>query len=128
MNSNMDEIINNKKKSKTFWFILGIIIPVVFLIVSVLPIFVYAGLLCMVVDPRSIFSYLNEIHILLIVLSLLIYLYEFVFTFIYWKKSMKYGKLIQIINISVSVIYFIVTFVIAYNAAIDDVMKLFCMK
>ena len=115
----------DKKNSKVLWFVLGIVTPLILVFISVFPLFTYKGQICVVVLPRSIYSYISEIHIIIIIFTLLIYLYEFIFSFIYKCKDLKYGKLIQIINFSVVLICFIVTFIIAYVPALNEGMNLF---
>lgn len=123
----MKEMVENldKKNSKVLWFVLGIVTPLILVLISVFPMFVYRGQIQWVVVPRSIFSYISEIHIIIIILVLMIYLYGFIFTFIYKCKDLKYGKLIQIINVSVELTFFIVTFIIAYVLALNEGMNLF---
>ena len=115
----------DKKNSKVLWFVLGIVIPVVLFILSIFPMFSYVGMITVVIYPKSILTYMNEISIIIPIFVLMIYLYEFVFSFFYKKINKKYGKLIQILNISISIISFIIIFIIAYNMAIDEAMNVF---
>lgn len=115
----------DKKNSKVLWFVLGIVIPVVLFILSIFPMFSYVGMITVVIYPKSILTYMNEISIIIPIFVLMIYLYEFVFSFFYKKINMKYGKLIQILNISMSIICFIIIFIIAYNMSIDEAMNVF---
>ncbi len=115
----------DKKNSKVLWFVLGIVIPVVLFILSIFPMFSYVGMITVVIYPKSILTYMNEISIIIPIFVLMIYLYEFVLSFFYKKINMKYGKLIQILNISMSIICFIIIFIIAYNMSIDEAMNVF---
>ena len=69
----------DKKNSKVLWFVLGIVIPVVLFILSIFPMFSYVGMITVVIYPKSILTYMNEISIIIPIFVLMIYLYEFVF-------------------------------------------------
>ena len=121
----------DKKNSKVLWFVLGIVIPLLLIVLSILGFFKWdcGDEICITlfVPNRSVFTLLEENNIAIVIFALLVYLYQIVFSFIYWKKDFKNGKLIQIINLAVSVICFIVTFIIAYNIGIEENFRLFFM-
>lgn len=106
------------KRKKVVWFILGLIIPIVLFLISLLPLFSYVGFCLWVQPPKSIFNILFLVNEFIPFLTIAIYLYVFVFSFIYWNKNLKRGNLIQIINISIAVILFIVTVIIVSNYAV----------
>ena len=109
----------DKQRKKVLWFILGLIIPIVLFLISLLPLFSYVGFCLWVQPPKSIFNILFLVNEFIPFLTIAIYLYVFVFSFIYWNKNLKRGNLIQIINISIAVILFIVTVIIVSNYAFD---------
>ena len=121
----------DKKNSKVLWFVLGIVIPLLLIVLSILGFFKWdcGDEICITlfVPNRSVFTLLEENNIAIVIFALLVYLYQIVFSFIYWKKDFKNGKLIQIINLAVSVVCFIVTFIIAYNIGIEENFRLFFM-
>ena len=121
----------DKKNSKVLWFVLGIVIPLLLIVLSILGFFKWdcGDEICITlfVSNRSVFTLLEENNIAIVIFALLVYLYQIVFSFIYWKKDFKNGKLIQIINLAVSVVCFIVTFIIAYNIGIEENFRLFFM-
>ena len=121
----------DKKNSKVLWFVLGIVIPLLLIVLSILGFFKWdcGDEICITlfVPNRSVFTLLEENNIAIVIFALLVYLYQFVFSFIYWKKDFKNGKLIQIINLAVSVVCFIVTFIIAHNIGIEENFRLFFM-
>ena len=121
----------DKKNGKVFWFVLGIVIPFLLIVLSILGFFKWdcGDEICisLFVPNRSVFILLAENNIAIVIFALLVYLYQIVFSFIYWKKDFKNGKLIQIINLAVSVVCFIVTFIIAYNIGIEENFRLFFM-
>lgn len=111
-----------KKSGKLLWFILGMVLYLLLFLLSLLPVFEWRcpDEICISIfySNRSIFDLLADGYSLLVLAVFLIYIYEFVFSLIYWFKDIKIGKLIQIVNIVVLSICFIVTFIIAYNAAL----------
>ena len=121
----------DKKNSKVLWFVLGIVIPLLLIVLSILGFFKWdcGDEICITlfVPNRSVFTLLEENNIAIVIFALLVYLYQIVFSFIYWKKDFKNGKLIQIINLALSVVCFIVTFIIAYNIGIEENFRLFFM-
>lgn len=121
----------DKKNGKVLWFVLGIVIPLLLIVLSILGFFKWdcGEEICftLFVPNRSAFTLLEENNIAIVIFALLVYLYQIVFSFIYWKKDFKNGKLIQIINLAVSVVCFIVTFIIAYNIGIEENFRLFFM-
>ena len=121
----------DKKNSKVLWFVLGIVTPLLLILLSILGFFKWdcGDEICITlfVPNRSVFTLLKENNIAIVIFALLVYLYQIVFSFIYWKKDFKNGKLIQIINLAVSVVCFIVTFIIAYNIGIEENFRLFFM-
>ena len=121
----------DKKNGKVLWFVLGIVIPLLLIVLSILGFFKWdcGDEICITlfVPNRSVFTLLEENNIAIVIFALLVYLYQIVFSFIYWKKDFKNGKLIQIINLAVSVVCFIVTFIIAYNIGIEENFRLFFM-
>ena len=121
----------DKKNGKVFWFGLGIVLPFLLIVLSILGFFKCdcGDEICisLFVPNRSVFILLAENNIAIVIFALLVYLYQIVFSFIYWKKDFKNGKLIQIINLAVSVVCFIVTFIIAYNIGIEENFRLFFM-
>ena len=121
----------DKKNSKVLWFVLGIVTPLLLMLLSILGLFEWRcpGEICpsIYVSPKGILILLAENNIAIVIFALLVYLYQIVFSFIYWKKDFKNGKLIQIINLAVSVVCFIVTFIIAYNIGIEENFRLFFM-
>ena len=121
----------DKKNSKVLWFVLGIVIPLLLIVLSILGFFKWdcGDEICITlfVPNRSVFTLLEENNIAIVIFALLVYLYQIVFSFIYWKKDFKNGKLIQIINLAVSVVCFIVTFIIAHNIGIEENFRLFFM-
>ena len=121
----------DKKNSKVLWFVLGIVIPFLLIVLSILGFFKWdcGDEICisLFVPNRSVFILLAENNIAIVIFALLVYLYQIVFSFIYWKKDFKNGKIIQIINLAVSVVCFIVTFIIAYNIGIEENFRLFFM-
>ena len=121
----------DKKNSKVLWFVLGIVTPLLLMLLSILGFFEWRcpGEICpsIYVSPKGILILLAENNIIIAMLVLLIYLYQIVFSIIYWIKDFKNGKLIQIINFALSVVCFIVTFVIAYNIGIEKNFILFFM-
>ena len=121
----------DKKNSKVLWFVLGIVTPLLLMLISILGLFEWRcpGEICpaIYVSPKGILILLAENNIIIAMLVLLIYLYQIVFSIIYWIKDFKNGKLIQIINFALSVVCFIVTFVIAYNIGIGENFILFFM-
>ena len=121
----------DKKNSKVLWFVLGIVTPLLLMLLSILGLFEWRcpGEICpsIYVSPKGILILLAENNIAIVIFALLVYLYQIVFSFIYWKKDFKNGKLIQIINLAVSVVCFIVTFIIAYNIGIEKNFTLFFM-
>jgi len=121
----------DKKNSKVLWFVLGIVTPLLLILLSILGFFEWRcpGEICpsIYVSPKGILILLAENNIIIAMLVLLIYLYQIVFSIIYWIKDFKNGKLIQIINLAVSVVCFIVTFIIAYNIGIEENFRLFFM-
>ena len=129
----MKEMVENldKKNSKVLWFVLGIVIPFLLIVLSILGFFKWdcGDEICisLFVPNRSVFILLAENNIAIVIFALLVYLYQIVFSFIYWKKDFKNGKLIQIINLAVSLVCFIVTFIIAYNIGIEENFRLFFM-
>ncbi|MBR6516282.1 MAG: helix-turn-helix transcriptional regulator [Bacilli bacterium] len=121
----------DKKNSKVLWFVLGIVTPLLLMLLSILGFFEWRcpGEICpaIYVSPKGILILLAENNIIIATLVLLIYLYQIVFSIIYWIKDFKNGKLIQIINFALSVVCFIVTFIIAYNIGIEKNFILFFM-
>ena len=122
----------NSKNKKIIWFILGIIMPLVLVILSLFPFFEWGPVkeaiyISLFIPPRGVFvSLAKDYNYYIVVITLLIYIYQFTFSFIYWKKDMRKGKMIQIINLSISTICFIITFIIAYKVSIDNGFHLFC--
>lgn len=120
-----------KKKGKVLWFVLGLIIPLLFVLLSVIGFFEWRcpGEICisLYIPNESIFLLLIDNYSVLVLIVFLIYVYQFVFSFIYWIKDIKMGKLIQIMNIGVSIFFFVITFIIAYNIAIEKNFILFFM-
>ena len=128
----MKEVVKNldKRNNKLLWFILGLIIPLILILLTMIPIFTWEcrqGEICaaVVVYPQPIFVMLYTLNILTAFIPILIYLYQLIFSFIYWKKDFPKSKLIQIINIAISIVCFIITFVIAYNVALNKGYMLF---
>ena len=121
----------DKKNGKVFWFVLGIVIPFLLIVLSILGFFKWdcGDEICisLFVPNRSVFILLADNNIAIVIFALLVYLYQIVFSFIYWKKDFKNGKLIQIINLAVSVVCLIITFIIAYNIGIEENFRLFFM-
>lgn len=112
----------DKKNNKVLWFVIGIVMSLLFVILSLFAFFKWECpgtdiCISLYVAPRSIFTILVDNYSYIVLIALLIYIYEFVFSFVYWKKEIKNGKRIQIINLSTAIICFIVTFIIAYNVA-----------
>ena len=107
----------DKQRKKVLWFVLGLILPIVFLLISLLPLFTYVGYCMWVLPSLSIFNILFRYNTFITILTISIYLYTFVFSFIYWNVNLKRGKLIQVINIIVVVILFIITVIIVLNYA-----------
>lgn len=126
----MKEMVKNldKKNSKVLWFVLGIVTPLLLILLSILGFFEWRcpDEICVSVyiPPKGIFMLLAENNIIIV---LLVYLYQIVFSIVYWIKDFKNSKLIQIINLVVSVVCFIVTFIIAYNIGIEKNFILFFM-
>ena len=115
MQAELKKLDNQRKK--VLLFVLGLILPIVFLLISLLPLFTYVGY-CMWVQPSlSIFNILFRHNTFITILTISFYLYTFVFSFIYWNTNLKRGKLIQVINISLVVILFIITVIIVLNYA-----------
>ena len=122
----------DKKNSKVLWFLLGIVTPLLLILLSILGFFKWRcpGEMCiaLVVPNRGIFSILVDNYSWLVLIVCLLYAYQFAFSFIYWIKDIKRGKLIQIINMVISLLCFIVTFIIAYNVALEENFVLFFMS
>lgn len=129
----MKEIVEklDKKNDKILWYVLGIVTPLLLIILSILGFFKWdcGDEICfsLFIPNRSIFILLAENNIIIFIFALLIYLYQIVFSVIYWKKDFRNIKLIQIINLIVSIICFIVTFIIACYIGIDKNFILFFM-
>lgn len=127
----MKEVVKklDKRNNKLLWFILGLVIPLILILLTMIPIFNWEcqGEICpaVVVYPQPIFVMLYTLNILIAFIPILIYLYQFIFSFIYWKKDFPKSKLIQIINIAISIVCFIITFIIAYNVALNKGYMLF---
>mgnify|MGYP004452999185 CR=1 FL=1 len=129
----MKEVVKNldKRNNKLLWFILGLVIPLILILLTMIPIFTWAcpknGEICpaVVVYPQPIFVMLYTLNILIAFFPILVYLYQLIFSFIYWKKDFPKSKLIQIINIAISTICFVITFIIAYNVALNKGYMLF---
>lgn len=121
----------DKKNSKVLWLVLGIVIPLLLILLSILGFFKWDcgdGIcITLVIPNRSVFILLAENNIIIVIFALLVYLYQIVFSIICWKKDFKNSKLIQIINLVVSVICFLVTFIIACNIGIEKNFILFFM-
>ena len=119
----------DKKNNKVIWFIQGIITPLLLIILSILGFFKWRcpGEICpsIYISNRGVFLILVDNYSWLVLILFLIYTYQFVFSFVFLKKDFKNGKLIQIINTSVSVLFFIISFVIAYNVGIEKNFILF---
>lgn len=121
----------DKKNSKVLWLVLGIVIPLLLILLSILGFFKWdcgdENCIALVIPNRSVFILLAENNIIIVIFALLVYLYQIVFSIICWKKDFKNSKLIQIINLVVSVICFLVTFIIACNIGIEKNFILFFM-
>ena len=94
----MKEMVENldKKNSKVLWFVLGIVVPFLLIVLSILGFFKWdcGDEICisLFVPNRSVFILLAENNITIVIFALLVYLYQIVFSFIYWKKDFKNGK------------------------------------
>ena len=128
------EVFKNldKKNRKVLLFVLGLVIPLLLILLSILGFFVWkcpssSDMVCIAlyVAPRGIFVMLIENNIIIVLVVLLVYLYQFIFSFIYWIKDIRRGKLIQIINTAISIACFVITFIIAYNVALNNDFVLF---
>ena len=128
------EVVKNldKKNRKVLLFVLGLVIPLLLILLSILGFFVWkcpssSDMVCIAlyVAPRGIFVMLIENNIIIVLVVLLVYLYQFIFSFIYWIKDIRRGKLIQIINTAISIACFVITFIIAYNVALNNDFVLF---
>ncbi len=121
----------DKKNNKVFWFVLGIVTPLLLMLLSILGFFEWRcpGEICpsIYISPKGILILLAENNIIIVIFALLIYLYQIIFSIVYWIKDFKNSKLIQIINLVVSVVCFIVTFIIAYYIGIEKNFILFFM-
>lgn len=122
----------DNKNNKVLWFVLGIVIPLLLILLSILGIFEWRcpGEICpsIYISPKGILILLADNNVVIAMLVLLIYLYQIVFSIIYWIKDFKKGKLIQIINLSLSIICYIATFIIAYNLALNNNYILFFLE
>ena len=117
----MVEKLNNDNKNKGL-FILGISLPIVFTLISLLPIYFYNscdnGQMCIMVfvSPRSVFVCLEAFS----VIPLVIYGYTFIFSIITKIKPIKNLKIISLINVLVCVVVFIITLIISYVISTKD--------
>lgn len=111
--------IDNKNKGL---FILGTCLPVIFTLLSLLPIYIYSacsdGQMCIMiyVDPKSIFTCFGAFS----VIPLIIYGYTFVFSIVTKIKYIKNTNLINFINTLICIIVFIITIIVSYVLAIND--------
>ena len=119
----------DNKNNKVLWFVLGIVIPLLLILLSILGIFEWRcpGEICpsIYISPKGILILLADNNVVIAMLVLLIYLYQIVFSIIYWIKDFKKGKLIQIINLCLSIICYIATFIIASFIAVENSFGLF---
>lgn len=119
----------DNKNNKVLWFVLGIVTPLLLIILSLLAFFVWKceGICpAIYIPPKGIFFILAEENYGFIVLiAMLIYIYQLSFSFFFQKFTIKNGKLIQIINLCLSIVCYIVTFIIAYNLALNNNHVLF---
>lgn len=122
----------SRKNKKMLLFILGIVLPLVLIILSLLPIFVWECkdevCIALYVSPMSIFMVLLKNNLLLGLLPFLMYIGEIIYSVIYWKKNFKYNKIIQIITLSLIVIVYIGTLIIANSLAIEKGFELIFLK
>lgn len=122
----------SRKNKKMLLFILGIVLPLVLIILSLLPIFVWECkdevCIALYVSPMSIFMVLLKNNLLLGLLPFLMYIGEIIYSVIYWKKNFKYNKIIQIITLSLIVIVYIGTLIIANSLAIEKGFELIFFK
>lgn len=113
----------SRKNKKMLLFILGIVLPLILIILSLLPIFVWECkdevCISLYVSPMSIFMVLLKNNFILVLLPFLMYIGVIIYTVIYWKKNFKYDKIIQIIALSFIVIVYIITLIIANSSAIE---------
>jgi transcriptional regulator with XRE-family HTH domain len=121
-----------KKSNKVFEFVLGLVLPIFLFLLSVLPIYRWNacsnGEMCITlyVANKSIASILlGQSGFFCFVISFFINLWQFVFSFFYWKKNMKYGKIIQIVGCCLTILMFVVTFCVSYQIAINKQFVLF---
>ena len=114
----------SRKNKKMLLFILGIVLPLILIILSLLPIFIWRCkgeevCITLYVSPMSIFMVLLKNNLILGLLPFLMYIGEITYTVIYWKKNFKYDKMIQIIALSLIVVVYIVTLITANLLAIE---------
>lgn len=117
----MVEKLNTDNKNKGL-FILGICLPIVFTLISLLPIFFYdsceGGQMCILiyVSPRSIFTSLDAFS----VIPMIIYGYTLIFSIVTKIKTIKNLKLISFINILICSVVLLITFIVSYVISINN--------
>lgn len=117
----MVEKLNTDNKNKGL-LILGICLPIVFTLISLLPIFFYdlckEGQMCimMYVSPRSIFTSLDAFS----VIPMIIYGYTLIFSIVTKIKTIKNLKLISFINILICSVVLLITFIVSYVISINN--------
>ena len=122
----MKEVVEklDKKNNKVLWFVLGIIIPLVLVSLSLLAFFEWESTsgvcISLYVASRGIFALLVNNYSYIILIALSIYIYQIIFSFIYWKIDIKKGRLIQIMNLCISTICFTITFIFAVKVGLND--------
>ena len=81
--------------------------PAVFIVISMLPLFMYNGIREIYVKPRSVFYILNEWSII----PIFIYMYSIISSLVAMRLKCK--RTLQILNLIISALCFILTIIIS---------------